>query len=150
MPRSMASIRTRDTAPERILHAALARLGTGDTTLNDPSLPGSPDVALHGPKVALFAHGCFWHHHDGCPHARIPQTSYPWKRKFACNQARDQAARAQLLATGWRVMWAWECGLLGRQALAEGDLDGRIQGLIQGRDRFVEIERLPLGASRRK
>lgn len=139
MPHRMASVRTRDTAPELALRAALARLGTRGSTLNDASLPGSPDVALHGPRAALFAHGCFWHHHPGCPCARIPRSAYPWAQKFQRNQRRDRAVRTALLERGWRVAWIWECSLVGRQALTTIDLDNELRRFLGSCDPFCDI-----------
>ena len=35
-----------------------------------PGLPGTPDLAFFGRKVAIFVDGCFWH---GCPeHYTVP------------------------------------------------------------------------------
>jgi DNA mismatch endonuclease (patch repair protein) len=82
MSNTMARIPVRDTAPERALRDALARLGVPSPELDVANLPGRPDVVMPARQIAAFAHGCFWHHHQGCPHGRVPNTDYPWARKF--------------------------------------------------------------------
>ncbi len=136
---SMARMPTRDTAPELALRSALRRLRTGPVIANDSSLPGSPDAVLPAHKVALFAHGCFWHHHAVCRCGRLPQQATYWRRKFRKNKARDIRNRDDLLKAGWKVAWVWECAVVGRKAMAEASLDATLQGLIRGQSQFVEI-----------
>jgi DNA mismatch endonuclease (patch repair protein) len=135
----MAKILTRGTALERALRAVLDRLGTGPVILNDCSLPGSPDAVLPGARTALFAHGCFWHHHAGCPCARLPATSYAWAAKFRRNRARDLANRDDLLRQGWRVGWIWECALKGPYAPPRDQVEARLQGFIGGSASFLDL-----------
>jgi DNA mismatch endonuclease (patch repair protein) len=135
----MAHIPTRDTAPERALRAALERIGVGPIAANDPGLPGSPDVVLPAARVALFAHGCFWHHHAGCRCARVPATAYPWTEKFRRNRERDLANRDALLHKGWRVGWIWECALIGQHALPQTQLEAALQGFVAGATTFLDL-----------
>lgn len=137
--RRMASIPTRDTAPELALRAALARLHAGPVAANDPGLPGSPDAVLPAHRVALFAHGCFWHHHPGCACARVPATAYPWNAKFQRNRARDAANREALRRAGWRVAWVWECALTGPGALPRAELDAELGCFLAGKSWFREV-----------
>ena len=58
----MRRVRGRDTGPERAVRRLLIRLGLR-YRLQRRDLPGSPDVAMPGRRVALFVHGCFWHGH---------------------------------------------------------------------------------------
>jgi DNA mismatch endonuclease (patch repair protein) len=102
-------------------------------------LPGRPDAVLRAAKVATFAHGCFWHHHEGCRHGRLPDTVYPWAKKFGCTRARDAAARATLIDAGSRVVWVWECGLVGPDALPGKPPDETIAGFLKGDAPFLEI-----------
>ena len=39
-------------------------------------VPGRPDIAWPGKRVALFikVRGCFWHRHEGCPYATTPKS----------------------------------------------------------------------------
>lgn len=77
---------------------------------NAPYLPGSPDIAIHALKVAIFVHGCFWHGH-GCKRgARTPKTNADyWIAKIARNRARDRRAAAALRERGWAAVTIWEC-----------------------------------------
>ena len=79
---------------------------------NVKSLPGSPDLANKTEKWAVFANGCFWHHHANCKLATIPsQNADFWREKFSLNQARDVRKVAQLKALGFRVAVVWQCEL---------------------------------------
>ena len=74
-------------------------------------VPGHPDVAWPGKKVALFVNGCFWHR---CPHCNLslPKSNVEyWVVKFARNVERDEQSRAALEALGWKVHVVWECQL---------------------------------------
>ncbi|MGK7864676.1 very short patch repair endonuclease, partial [Falsiroseomonas sp. E2-1-a4] len=136
---SMARIPLRDTRPERLVLAAVRRVYGGPVT-TQAALPGTPDFVLPELRVAIEAHGCFWHNHAGCPHARIPATDYPWAAKFARNRARDFRVRAELASLGWRMLWIWECAVIGTGALQVGDLDGRIAAFISSSEPFAQLE----------
>jgi DNA mismatch endonuclease (patch repair protein) len=136
----MARIPVRDTAPELALRAVLSRLGVPSPELDVARLPGRPDVVLPAQRVAAFAHGCFWHHHDGCRHGRLPDTGYPWARKFQCTRARDLSTRSALNTAGWRVLWVWECALLGGNALPKEALDEAVAAFLTGKNSFLQIE----------
>jgi DNA mismatch endonuclease Vsr len=76
----MSRIRARGTGPERALAAALAGSGLA-FSMNDGSLPGSPDLVFEGGRLAVFVNGCFWH---GCPrHYRRPGASCAQKDVMA-------------------------------------------------------------------
>lgn len=92
--------------PERLLRAELDKIGI-TYTVNDRCLPGTPDVAIHAVRVAVFVHGCFWH---GCPdHYREPQTRTAfWRQKLARVRHRDRLAVERLRAAGWKVVVLWE------------------------------------------
>ena len=95
----------------------LTRLGLR-YRLHRRDLPGSPDVAFPGRRLALFVHGCFWHGHDCRRGARTPKTNADyWIGKIARNRARDAAAQDSLQAMGWRVAVVWECELKDEAAL---------------------------------
>lgn len=73
-------------------------------------LPGKPDIAFPGRKLALFVHGCLWHLHEGCPLARIPKSRPDyWPSKLARNKSRDTQNRKDLESLGWRSAVIWEC-----------------------------------------
>ena len=108
----MARVKARDTGPERAVRRMLREMGMPGYRLDRRDLPGRPDIAFVGRRVAIFVHGCFWHGHDCRRGARTPKTNAAyWRAKIARNRARDAAAEAALGAMGWRVAVIWECGL---------------------------------------
>src|SRR5690606_16368049 len=56
----MSRIRPRDTGPERALRQGLMARGLSGYRLHPAHVPGRPDVAFIGLRVAVFVHGCFW------------------------------------------------------------------------------------------
>lgn len=110
----MRANRARDTGPERSLRAALRAAGLGGYRLNWKGAPGRPDIAYPGRGVAVFVHGCFWHHCPRC-YPNLPK-SHPefWARKFELNRERDTRKRLLLESQGWFVVEAWECDVRDR------------------------------------
>ncbi len=105
----MSGIRGKNTKPEMIVRRALFAAGYR-FRLHRRDLPGAPDIVLPGRRVAIFAHGCFWHMHSGCKNAKVPSTRPEfWRNKLLGNVARDKRAIDALLANGWRVLTVWEC-----------------------------------------
>jgi DNA mismatch endonuclease, patch repair protein len=113
----MASVKSRDTKPELLLRRLLTGLGAR-YRLHRKDLPGSPDVAMPGRRLAIFVHGCFWHGHDCARGSRVPKTNRDyWLAKVARNTARDARNLADLTAAGWRVETVWECEMKDQEAL---------------------------------
>ena len=84
----MRRIRGRDTKPELKVRRLLYRLGY-HYRLHAHELLGRPDIVFQPRRKAIFFHGCFWHHHEGCNAATIPKTRTAyWRRKFEANRAR--------------------------------------------------------------
>lgn len=108
----MRAVRSEATGPELRLRRALWRAGARYRLAAARTLPGRPDLAFPGRKLAVFVHGCFWHGHD-CPRgARQPKSNREyWRTKIARNQARDQRVLEQLALIGWRACVVWECEL---------------------------------------
>jgi DNA mismatch endonuclease (patch repair protein) len=105
----MSRVKGRDTKPEmrlrRALHAAGLRY-----RLQAKEVPGRPDIVFRPAKLAIFVHGCFWHRHPGCEHARTPKSRIDfWEQKLGGNVERDARQVAELQAAGWTVMTLWEC-----------------------------------------
>ena len=114
----MARIRQRGTDPELAVRSVARSVGLRYTTENS-DLPGSPDLANRRRRVAIFVHGCYWHHHEGCPKATTPKSNQPfWLAKFARNQERDRASVAALGRRGFRVLVVWQCETAGRSRVA--------------------------------
>src|SRR6185503_19979174 len=107
--------------PELKVRRLLRRLGVGYRQ-HRADLPGKPDTAMPGRKLALLVHGWFWHGHDCARGARIPKANRAyWEGKIGRNRARDEAHRAALEAMGWRAVTLWECALRD-EAAVEGRL----------------------------
>lgn len=109
----MALVRARNTTPEKKVRAVVRALGHR-YTLNNRSLPGTPDLAFRGQKKAIFVHGCFWHRHPNkrCKLARLPKSRLEfWLPKLQENRARDLRTQRELNRLGWRYIVVWECQL---------------------------------------
>jgi DNA mismatch endonuclease (patch repair protein) len=107
----MQANRARDTAPERRLRKALRDAGLGGYRVNWKNAPGRPDIAYPGRMVAIFVHGCFWHHCPVCyPNLPKSNTAF-WARKFELNHERDARKRRDLEGHGWVVVEVRECAI---------------------------------------
>jgi DNA mismatch endonuclease (patch repair protein) len=107
----MRANRARNTAPERRLREALREAGLGGYRLNWRKAPGRPDIAYPGRKLAIFVHGCYWHHCPRC-YPNLPKSNPDfWARKFELNRERDARKRTGLETAGWTVVEAWECDI---------------------------------------
>lgn len=108
--RIMASIRGRDTRPERLLRSALWKLGARGWRCHVSALPGRPDLVFPRRRLAVFVDGAWWHGHpDYLPNGRRGEY---WDRKIAANMRRDQRVNAELQAMGWRVVRFWDIDVL--------------------------------------
>lgn len=99
-----------NTKPELLVRKRLRDAGLAGYRLQW-KVPGRPDIAWPGKKVALFVNGCFWHR---CPHCNPPtpksNVTY-WVIKFENNVNRDRRTMAELAELGWTVHVIWECQL---------------------------------------
>ena len=110
--KSMQGNKRANTKPELLVRKKLREAGYPGYRLQWNKVPGHPDIAYPGRKVAIFVHGCFWHHHEGCKYASTPSTNVEyWENKFATNIARDEKNRRLLEEMGWKVSVVWECEL---------------------------------------
>lgn len=103
----MSKVKGRDTSLEIKVRKELWKRKKG-YRLNDPKLPGRPDISFRKQKVAIFLDGCFWH---GCPeHFRIPDsnTEY-WSKKIEANIERRNKVRKVLQDDGYTVLEFFEC-----------------------------------------
>ncbi|MBA2555996.1 MAG: DNA mismatch endonuclease Vsr [Chloroflexi bacterium] len=103
--RLMSRVRTRDTHPEMLLRRALWAAGVRGWRLHPRHVPGRPDLAWLGKRVALFVDGAFWHGHPDYYHG---QSGEFWDAKISRNRARDQRVNEELAARGWRVIRLWD------------------------------------------
>lgn len=108
--KSMQGNKRKDTKPELIVRAALRDAGLTGYRLQW-KVPGRPDIAWPGKRVAIFVNGCFWHR---CPHCSpsVPKKNIEyWETKFAKNVERDERNLAALKEAGWTTHVIWECEL---------------------------------------
>lgn len=106
--KSMQSNKRRDTSPELKVRRMLRELGYPGYRLDWKKVPGHPDIAYPGRRIALFIHGCFWHR---CPVCNLPEPKSHadyWHEKFARNVERDARTREALEEAGWKVVVIWE------------------------------------------
>ena len=80
--------------------------------LHRKDLDGKPDIVLPKYKTAIFINGCFWHGHNNCKYATIPETNKEfWTNKISGNVQRDIQNITKLKEQGWRVIEIWQCQL---------------------------------------
>lgn len=109
--KNMAAIRSKDTKPEILVRRFLWSRGFR-YRLNNPRLPGHPDIVLHKYRTCIFVNGCFWHGHEGCKYFVMPKTNTDfWRKKILRNKERDREEQQQLAQMGWHVIVVWECKL---------------------------------------
>lgn len=114
----MRRVRSTNTAPEKRVRSLLHKLGFR-FRLHRNDLPGKPDIVLPKHHVAVFVHGCFWHRHQGCPHATTPASRQEyWLPKFKRTIERDRKNQSELRQQGWNVAVVWECAIKDASNLA--------------------------------
>ncbi|MGE0969999.1 very short patch repair endonuclease [Klebsiella sp. WOUb02] len=142
--KNMRAIATFDTAIEKRLAGLLTQAGFSFTA-QEAALPGRPDFVVNDYRCAIFAHGCFWHHHD-CYLFKVPATRTAfWLKKIDGNVARDRRDEALLLEQGWRVLIVWECALRGRKKLSDQALSERLEEWICGGGSRAQIDTQGIG-----
>lgn len=107
--KTMSAIKAKNTKPEQILRKALWHSGIKGYRLHWKKVPGRPDIAFPGKKIAIFVNGCFWHR---CPICKpsLPKTNVDfWTDKFTKNVERDKLKTKSLEDLGWTVFTIWEC-----------------------------------------
>jgi len=108
----MSRIAARHTVPEIVVRRFLHSHGFR-YRLHSKRLPGHPDIVLPKYRTVIFVNGCFWHHHEGCKIANVPQSNIRfWMEKFERNRRRDRRVRNELRRLGWHVMTVWECQIV--------------------------------------
>ena len=93
--KSMQGNKRANTKPELLVRERLRAAGLSGYRLHW-KVPGHPDVAWPGKKVALFINGCFWHRCPRCK-PRMPKSNVEyWVVKFQRNVERDERSAAAL------------------------------------------------------
>lgn len=101
----MRRVRTRDTAPELELRRTLWAMGVRGWRLHPRRVPGKPDLAWIGRRLAIFVDGAFWHGH---PDHYWGQSGEFWDAKIERNRARDRRVDEELGSAGWSVLRIWD------------------------------------------
>lgn len=101
----MKRVKSRDTAPEIALRKALWAAGVRGWRLHPKNVPGRPDLAWIGRRVAVFVDGAFWHGH---PDYYWGQSGPFWDQKIERNRERDRRVSRELGEAGWAVVRIWD------------------------------------------
>ncbi len=101
----MSRVKTRDTAPEMRLRRALWAAGIRGWRLHPRKVPGRPDLAWIGRRIAIFVDGAFWHGH---PDYYWGQSGKFWDEKIERNRNRDVRVDGELRDAGWTVLRFWD------------------------------------------
>lgn len=107
--RVMRANKAKGTEPEIVVRRMLCEMGHPGYRLNWKKIPGRPDIAYPGRKIAIFINGCFWHR---CPNCNLPLPKSHmefWQEKFERNVERDKRKTSELEGMGWTVITIWEC-----------------------------------------
>jgi len=102
----MAAVRGKHTTPELVLRRALYAGGVRGWRCHWSRVPGKPDIAWPGRRVAVFVDGAFWHGHPS--RHRPGRSGEFWDKKIARNVERDRRVDAELTALGWHVLRLWD------------------------------------------
>ena len=101
----MSRVKTQDTAPEMTLRRALWAAGLRGWRLHPRQVPGRPDLAWIGRRIAVFVDGAFWHGH---PDYYWGQSGKFWDEKIDRNRNRDVKVNKELRDAGWTVLRFWD------------------------------------------
>ena len=103
----MKAIRYKDTKIEIILRKELWARGI-HYRKNCKDLPGKPDLAFKGKKVAVFCDSEFWHGYDWDNKKKEFKSHQEfWIPKIEKNIARDNLVNETLENSGWTVLRFW-------------------------------------------
>ena len=116
---NMRQIQGKNTVPELAIRKLCREIGFSGYRIHRKSLPGKPDIAWVGRKLAIFVNGCFWHGHTCVVGIRKPKSNRAyWVPKLERNQQRDAENIAALRIAGWNVLVIWECEINERGRLS--------------------------------
>lgn len=103
----MSRIRSKDTQLEVKLRKELWSRGLRYRK-NVKSVPGKPDIAFIGKKIAVFCDSEFWHGYDwDARKVAIKTNREYWIPKIERNMQRDQEVNSLLEGQGWIVLRFW-------------------------------------------
>jgi len=103
----MQAIRSKNTRIEITLRKELWKRGARYRK-NCPDLPGHPDIAFKGKKVAVFCDSEFWHGYNWeSKKDNVNTNKEYWIPKIEGNMKRDNEVRQQLESLGYLVIRFW-------------------------------------------
>lgn len=108
--KSMQGNKRANTKPELLVRERLRKAGLTGYRLQW-KVPGHPDIAWPGKRVAIEVRGCFWHRCPHCNPSTPKKNTEYWEAKLARNTERDAENVRKLEEMGWRVHVIWECQL---------------------------------------
>lgn len=105
----MSKIGPKDSEPELFIRSMIHQMGYR-FRLHRKDLPGTPDLVFPKYNGVIFVHGCYWHGHQDCNRASIPDTNTKfWKNKIGKNINRDRKNYKKLQELGWDYLVIWQC-----------------------------------------
>ncbi len=114
---NMSRIKGKNTKPEMLVRKFLHAHGFR-YRLHVKDLPGKPDIVLPKHNKVIFVHGCFWHGHEWCQYAALPQTKTDWwKDKINGNIVNDEKVIKALRDKGWKIITIWTCQLKNKNTM---------------------------------
>jgi len=135
---AMSKVRDANTKPEKLIRSHLHKLGFR-FSVNNPKLPGKPDIVLKKHKAVVFVNGCFWHNHIGCKKSKLPNTRKDfWKTKISKTVLRDQRNISDLTIQEWRIAIVWECGTKKKDTL-KNIITKLSKWIVDGRLKIIEF-----------
>lgn len=105
----MSQNKDKNTKPELLVRKALWENGHRGYRLHPKNIPGKPDIAFIGKKIAIFVNGCYWHRCPTCNYGIPKSNAEFWENKFSKNVERDERKIKELEELGWKVVTIWEC-----------------------------------------
>lgn len=103
--KTMQAIRSKGTAPERLIMRGLKRRKIYFASHVD-SIIGKPDIVFRRKKIAVFIDSDFWHGHP--KRCIMPTTNVDyWSNKIARNRKRDKDVNRKLRQDRWKVIRLW-------------------------------------------
>lgn len=125
--KTMSSNKYAGTRPEILVGKILRDLGFSGYRKNWKKAPGKPDICFPKRRIAIFVHGCFWHHCPKCMHRWPKNNQKYWKMKITKNIKRDKDNLKELNCKGWKTLVLWGCELKKN----EKESTGKISKLMQ-------------------
>lgn len=109
---NMSRVKSSGTMIERMLGSALWRAGIRYRKQYG-KIPGRPDFALPGDRIAIFCDSSFWHGRGWPESAKELKTNKDfWIAKIEGNISRDRQVNEQLANMGWEVVRFWDFEIL--------------------------------------